>query len=268
MSASNPAKSPEFDPVRHNGRFMPQSLPDQSQNMSQSGIPSYTEAEHTTLVEFLESDRHQGLGYPETAGFLFALICAPRMVMPSDWISGVLGETVLADQEEANQILGALMSLNNWIAMQRESGEVPLPKGVELEPEAMDNFDASTPVSRWARGFLEGHGWVAEEWDLYVPDDAETGLALATLGFFSSRKFADAFCADAGEKPLPVEDFAETVCRLMPEAFTIYAAAGRKASDNVRQSGQEPARSEKFGRNEPCPCGSGKKYKKCCGRPH
>jgi hypothetical protein len=27
----------------------------------------------------------------------------------------------------------------------------------------------------------------------------------------------------------------------------------------------EPARSEKVGRNDPCPCGSGKKYKKCCG---
>jgi len=26
-----------------------------------------------------------------------------------------------------------------------------------------------------------------------------------------------------------------------------------------------PVQSEKFGRNEPCPCGSGKKYKKCCG---
>ena len=22
---------------------------------------------------------------------------------------------------------------------------------------------------------------------------------------------------------------------------------------------------KKFGRNDPCPCGSGKKYKKCCG---
>lgn len=28
---------------------------------------------------------------------------------------------------------------------------------------------------------------------------------------------------------------------------------------------QTPARSQKIGRNEPCPCGSGKKYKKCCG---
>ncbi|MBT5111189.1 MAG: hypothetical protein HOM25_21085 [Rhodospirillaceae bacterium] len=27
----------------------------------------------------------------------------------------------------------------------------------------------------------------------------------------------------------------------------------------------KPVRVEKVGRNEPCPCGSGKKYKKCCG---
>jgi preprotein translocase subunit SecA len=26
------------------------------------------------------------------------------------------------------------------------------------------------------------------------------------------------------------------------------------------------AKDKKVGRNDPCPCGSGKKYKKCCGR--
>lgn len=30
--------------------------------------------------------------------------------------------------------------------------------------------------------------------------------------------------------------------------------------------GAIPVVSQKIGRNEPCPCGSGKKYKKCCGR--
>jgi hypothetical protein len=34
---------------------------------------------------------------------------------------------------------------------------------------------------------------------------------------------------------------------------------------NDFQSGPWDA-SPKVGRNEPCPCGSGKKYKKCCGR--
>jgi hypothetical protein len=28
-----------------------------------------------------------------------------------------------------------------------------------------------------------------------------------------------------------------------------------------------PARAVKVGRNAPCPCGSGKKFKKCCGSP-
>lgn len=31
---------------------------------------------------------------------------------------------------------------------------------------------------------------------------------------------------------------------------------------------QTPARSQKIGRNDNCPCGSGQKYKKCCGRVH
>jgi predicted aspartyl protease len=29
---------------------------------------------------------------------------------------------------------------------------------------------------------------------------------------------------------------------------------------------QNPSRNDKVGRNDPCPCGSGKKYKKCCGK--
>ena len=34
----------------------------------------------------------------------------------------------------------------------------------------------------------------------------------------------------------------------------------------ILQNRPEPYKAEtKTGRNEPCPCGSGKKYKKCCG---
>jgi preprotein translocase subunit SecA len=43
-------------------------------------------------------------------------------------------------------------------------------------------------------------------------------------------------------------------------------AAGVKESENVPQ---QPVKREidKIGRNADCPCGSGQKYKKCCGRP-
>jgi preprotein translocase subunit SecA len=39
----------------------------------------------------------------------------------------------------------------------------------------------------------------------------------------------------------------------------------RMAGSGDRQPVQQVVRGEKIGRNDPCPCGSGKKYKKCCG---
>jgi hypothetical protein len=44
--------------------------------------------------------------------------------------------------------------------------------------------------------------------------------------------------------------------------------AGWLADDDLSQGRVKPIRreTEKVGRNDPCPCGSGKKYKKCCGK--
>ena len=40
-----------------------------------------------------------------------------------------------------------------------------------------------------------------------------------------------------------------------------------QASANTQEKSREPVRVEqKVGRNDPCPCGSGKKYKKCHGK--
>jgi len=39
--------------------------------------------------------------------------------------------------------------------------------------------------------------------------------------------------------------------------------SGQTVRDGVGDN--EPARSTKIGHSEPCPCGSGRKYKKCCG---
>lgn len=33
----------------------------------------------------------------------------------------------------------------------------------------------------------------------------------------------------------------------------------------IRSSVQQIVRAERLGRNDPCACGSGKKFKKCCG---
>ena len=44
------------------------------------------------------------------------------------------------------------------------------------------------------------------------------------------------------------------------EKQSVYGSAAKPSAS------KEPVRVTKVGRNDPCPCGSGKKYKKCCGR--
>ena len=79
----------------------------------------------------------------------------------------------------------------------------------------------------------------------------------------------DAMVADIRDKTV------RTVLSVMPKAQPIQrvqiakpltegfeGAPGQKA---VKKVAVGPKRTEKVGRNDPCPCGSGKKYKKCCG---
>ena len=42
----------------------------------------------------------------------------------------------------------------------------------------------------------------------------------------------------------------------LPKETPIVQAKGKNIEDGQK----------KIGRNDPCPCGSGKKYKKCCGQ--
>ena len=38
------------------------------------------------------------------------------------------------------------------------------------------------------------------------------------------------------------------------------------AGDGTLSTNRTVVKGKKVGRNDPCPCGSGKKYKKCCGK--
>ena len=55
--------------------------------------------------------------------------------------------------------------------------------------------------------------------------------------------------------------------KVMANADTRQVEDGRWVyTGQVNESGKTVRReAPKVGRNDPCPCGSGKKYKKCCG---
>ncbi len=65
-------------------------------------------------------------------------------------------------------------------------------------------------------------------------------------------------------QPVSEVDMRKLERRRMLEEGRMFVGAGGAGGGEERRV---PVRREKkVGRNEPCPCGSGKKYKKCCGR--
>ena len=52
-----------------------------------------------------------------------------------------------------------------------------------------------------------------------------------------------------------------------PDTLKKFKKVSLKTRFPFQQKGRPKGRKKrKIGRNEPCPCGSGKKYKRCCGR--
>ena len=51
----------------------------------------------------------------------------------------------------------------------------------------------------------------------------------------------------------------------LPQWDGIYDAETKKRLTLEQKNARTVVKGEKIGRNDPCPCGSGKKYKKCCG---
>lgn len=52
----------------------------------------------------------------------------------------------------------------------------------------------------------------------------------------------------------------------LPQWDAIYSEEKRKELEKQYKQSKIVVKEKKIGRNEPCPCGSGKKYKKCCAK--
>ena len=52
----------------------------------------------------------------------------------------------------------------------------------------------------------------------------------------------------------------------LPQWDNIFSAEKRKALYLTEKKSHTVVKEKKIGRNDPCPCGSGKKYKQCCGK--
>jgi uncharacterized protein len=235
-------------------------------------VSAFTIDQAILLTRFLSSPQRpiDTLTYPQLAGFLFGLANGPELIQPSEWIPLVFDdqEAQYGTEDEANQVLQAMMALYNDCVRERPGGAVSLPPLCDIRLQLMDNLTIDAPLSQWAQGFGMGYDYLAEVWDAYTPDelDEELGALLMALTFFSSRTLAEAYYQD-GNKKGTFDELAESVMELFPEAMCGYAHLGRSIYQARLDTGElasEPLPTIKIGRNDPCLCGSGKKFKKCC----
>jgi len=236
-------------------------------------IPPLTNPQKTLLQAFLSSpERPKGtLSYHQLAGFLFSIANSPELIMPSEWIPMVFNDLDgrFETYGEAEGAMQAMLALYNDCARARPEGSSSLPPGCAIRPQAMDNLAEDAPLRQWALGFSMGYDYLVESWNEYTPEefDEELGSVLMVLTFFSSPKLAQAYHAE-GDGRRSLQELAETVVSLFPEASRTFAHLGRTIYQVRYDEGdfaEVPPLRQKIGRNEPCPCGSGKKFKKCCG---
>jgi uncharacterized protein len=236
-------------------------------------------ADTTALKDFLDSPSRPDdtLRLHELQGFLFAITCSPETIPPSDWIPMISNEADLGfeDESEAQQVLNQIMTLYNEINTSVLERSEALPIGCDFETDIFANFDEHTSILQWSCGFTIGHDWLSEVWEEYLLEemDEECGATMMVLSFFSSRQLAEAYHAETkqsgkSKSGKSFEQFAEKIRELFPAALSAYAHLGRTIFEVLMEDaaeGTQPAQHTKIGRNDPCPCGSGKKYKKCCG---
>lgn len=95
----------------------------------------------------------------------------------------------------------------------------------------------------------------------------ELGAILMVLTFFASPRLAGTYLKEA-KRGTTLERLAETVVTIFPDATSGYARLGHaifQATLELDAEEPEPSGRPKVGRNDPCSCGSRKKFKKCCG---
>ena len=226
----------------------------------------------SALRAFLEHpSRPAGtLTYHELQGFLFTIVSAPELIPPSEWIPIIFAEedADYSNLDEANEILGQIMALYNTTNAAVLAPPTLLPADCPLRDDVLANFEDEAPIAQWSRGFLRGHQWLEQLWeDLPEEMAEELDATLMALAFFSSRQMANAFHAEDTTDDQSFEAMAGAIHRVVPMAVAQYANMGRSIATVLAEPDwDEPERTHhaKIARNEPCPCGSGKKYKECC----
>ncbi len=209
------------------------------------------------LDEFLMSDQTPDdcMQLSDLDGFLTGIAIGPELIKPSEWMLMIWqgGEPEFKDAEQFERVMGIIMARYNEIIHQLDD------EPGAFEPILYEAPDGRILAADWAEGFMDAFGLRVDAWDpLFEDEDGRYLLAplMAQLHDREGKPFVDV-------SPEEMQDIREESTQSLPYAIKgIYDfwKARRQPTNLV----QRPT-GKKVGRNEPCPCGSGRKYKRCCG---
>jgi uncharacterized protein len=193
-------------------------------------------------------------------GYFAALICGPEFVMPSEALNEILGEDVVFDTEdEAGEVVGLLMRHWNTIAseLQRSIAE----EHVYL-PLLLEDDQGIVKGNEWAKGFMRGVQARPGSWTELLNSDEHGGSV------FPMMMLAHEDDPDPAMRPPPIlEDSREEIVAQMIAGLTRihrHFEPVRRLNSRMPQLMPVHRSGPKIGRNDACPCGSGRKYKHCC----
>jgi uncharacterized protein len=217
------------------------------------------------LDEFLMSDRSppDSMMLSELDGFLTGIAIGPELVRPSEWLPLVWGGEgpEFAGLDEANAILGSLMGRYNEILHEVADGA--------LAPIFWTDRNGTVIAMDWAEGFLRAIMLRVDAWQPLFTSERDGKLLLPILSLCCDKNGGSLI----GLPPEAEDRIAEQAPELIPGSVTGIAAYWRrKGPKQISMPPEVGLRLEpshaapKAGRNDPCPCGSGRKFKKCCGQ--
>lgn len=215
--------------------------------------------ELSRLEEWLASPIFNGkaMSLDKLQGFLCAVISAPDTIPPSQWMPEVFKrEPEHESMEQAQEFMTLMMRFYNGMAAELGGNQ---PIEFILKPRSVT--DQRPDYQTWCEGYILGWGLSAEEW-LSPGNEPLKKLTFPLL------LLSGAFKEEAerrGKEYLPDDEYAklqQECADLLPKVVADIYHYWHFRMKPVPTKRETP----KVGRNETCPCGSGLKFKQCCGK--
>lgn len=219
-----------------------------------------SDQEFDTLDRFLLSDRcsENAMTLDALHGYLTAIVIGPAIISPEEWWPQIWGpspEDMPAFQsgQEEKRIRSLIMRFLNEIAITFEAA----PK--EFEPLFLEQVEQGKKLldgEAWAWGFWDGMSLRAEVWD--TGWDAPIAPVLRAVYLLGAEEVEEEEVALA-DTPQKRHQLALEIEAGLPAIHRFWLEQRKKTHAPLQHAEPKP------GRNELCPCGSGKKFKQCCG---